>query len=83
MDIDAMIKARNRAKQKRRSIIIAENALDDSDYDSDLEDVDESEVFNYATKNDAAVVGNLESTTTTTTTTTDDLNSAIENLSLC
>ena len=82
MDIDAMIKARNRAKQKRRSIIIAENALDDSDYDSDLEDVDESEVFNYTTKNDAAVVGNLESTTTTTTT-TDDLNSAIENLSLC
>ena len=44
-DIDAMIRARNRAKQKRRSIVIAENALLDSDYDSDEEDVDESSVF--------------------------------------
>ena len=39
-DMEAIIQARNRARQKRRSIIIAENALEDSDYDSDEEDVD-------------------------------------------
>ena len=44
-DMDAIIQARNRARQKRRSIIIAENALEDSDYDSDEEDVDETGVF--------------------------------------
>eukprot|EP00943_MAST-04B_sp_MAST-4B-sp1_P006067 g6067.t1 len=51
-DIDAMIQARNRAKQKRRSIIIAENALEDSDYDSDEEDIDEAGVFASTTTND-------------------------------
>ena len=47
-----MIQARNRAKQKRRSIIIAENALEDSDYDSDEEDIDEAGVFASTTTND-------------------------------
>ena len=67
-DIDAMIRARNRAKQKRRSIVIAENALLDSDYDSDEEDVDESSIFsgNKASTDVDDVAKSMEKVSVTT-----------------
>ena len=59
IDIDAMIAKRNRAKQKRRSIIIAENALEDSDYDSDEEDIDEAGVFSISNNVTKAEIDNV------------------------
>ena len=63
-----MIRARNRAKQKRRSIVIAENALLDSDYDSDEEDVDESSIFsgNKASTDVDDVAKSMEKVSVTT-----------------
>jgi Ran-binding protein 1 len=42
-DLDAAIAARNQAKARRRSVMVAENALADSDYDSDEEEIDEAD----------------------------------------
>ena len=59
-DLDAAIAARNQAKARRRSVMVAENALADSDYDSDEEDIAEADAneimkrFN-ANKDDSGV----------------------------
>ena len=40
-ELDALIAKRNAREKTRRSSVAAQNALNDSDYDSDEEDVDE------------------------------------------
>jgi hypothetical protein len=49
-DLDAMIAKRNRTQVRRRSVMTAENALADSDYDSDLEDVEEVDAEEVLTR---------------------------------